>query len=185
MLCQGFLVLFNSTFDTIIAGMMLSIVYMKLVQVLKPYVDDELNRMKEISLWQIFFVFFLALLIKMDNYDNWALTLFVVVVFFAYFILAVMRYMLSCCWKQHAGIMERVSGSTTVAEPDQQKVKTGIEMNRLVSQVPPPVYKNKTMPMTHSSIALTIASETAIVQSPIHTSTTSDDSGRSSAAVEV
>jgi hypothetical protein len=68
--CQGFLVLFQSTSDTIVAGMLLSLVYLKAIQWLAPFKDPMLNRIKETSVWQIFFVFLIALLIKMNDIDS-------------------------------------------------------------------------------------------------------------------
>ena len=67
---QGFLVLFRSTSDTIVAGMLLSLAYLKAIQWLAPFKDPALNRIKETSIWQIFFVFMIALLIKMDDIDS-------------------------------------------------------------------------------------------------------------------
>ena len=90
---QGFLVLFQSTSDTIVAGMLLSLAYLKMVQLLKPYTDQELNRIKETSIWQIFFVFLIALLIKMNDVDKNFLAVCLLLVFFANFAILFGQYL--------------------------------------------------------------------------------------------
>ena len=74
--------LFESTADTIVAGIVLSLIYLKAVQLLQPYADEQLNIIKETSLWQIFFVFLIALLIMMDNVDRDFLTVCLLITFF-------------------------------------------------------------------------------------------------------
>lgn len=81
------MVLFKSTSDTIMAGMMLSLVYLKMVQLLQPFIDPQLNVIKETTLWQIYFVFLIALLIKMDDINSDFLTFCLMLTFFFNFIL--------------------------------------------------------------------------------------------------
>jgi hypothetical protein len=87
-------VLFRSTSDTIVAGMLLSLVYLKAIQWLAPFKDPALNRIKETSIWQIFFVFQIALLIKMDDVDRDLLTACLLFVFFVNFFLMLGQYLL-------------------------------------------------------------------------------------------
>ena len=84
---QGFLILVHSTSVKIFAGIAATLCYLKLVQHFQPYADHELNRMKETSLWQIFSIFFLALLIKTDEIDSSPLKVLLVTTFFADFII--------------------------------------------------------------------------------------------------
>jgi hypothetical protein len=95
--CQGFLVLFRSTSDTIVAGMLLSLAYLKAIQWLAPFKDPALNRIKEISVWQIFFVFMIALLIKMDDIDSDFLAVCLLLVFFVNFLILLGQYLVKCC----------------------------------------------------------------------------------------
>jgi hypothetical protein len=78
-------VLFESTADTIVAGMALSLTYIKVVQLLQPFKDPQLNLIKETSLWQIFFIFLIAMLIKMDEVDSEFLTMCLLLTFFMNF----------------------------------------------------------------------------------------------------
>jgi hypothetical protein len=94
---QGFLVLFRSTSDTIVAGMLLSLAYLKAIQWLMPFQDPELNRIKETSIWQIFFVFQIALLIKMDDVDRDLLTACLLFVFFVNILILLVQYLVQCC----------------------------------------------------------------------------------------
>lgn len=91
-LSQGFLVLFHSTWNTVVAGMLLSLTYLKTVQLLRPFKDPELNRIKETSVWQIFFVFLIALLIKTEEIDSNSLTACLLLVFFFHFFLLLGKY---------------------------------------------------------------------------------------------
>jgi len=49
--------------------MLISLIYLKLMQLLQPFTDPGLNRIKETSIWQIFFVFLIALLLKTNEVD--------------------------------------------------------------------------------------------------------------------
>ena len=93
-LCQGFLILIRSTSYKIMVGTWLTLSYLKLVQHFKPYLDNELNRMKETSLWQIFFIFYLALLIKYDNIDADLLKALLVVTFFANYLMYISHFVI-------------------------------------------------------------------------------------------
>ena len=77
--------LFQSTKDTIVAGMLLSLIY--------------LNRIKETSIWQIFFVFLIALLLKTNAVHSDFLTICLLLVFFGNFILLLGQYLVK--WLQH------------------------------------------------------------------------------------
>jgi hypothetical protein len=94
---QGFLVLFRSTSDTIVAGMLLSLAYLKAILWLAPFKDPALNRIKETSVWQIFFVFLIALLIKMDDIDSDILVVCLMMVFFLNFLIMLGQYLVQCC----------------------------------------------------------------------------------------
>jgi hypothetical protein len=63
-------------------GMLLSLAYLKMIQLLKPFTDPELNRIKETSIWQIFFIFLIALLLKTYEVDGGLLTVCLLLVFF-------------------------------------------------------------------------------------------------------
>mgnify|MGYP003386388082 CR=1 FL=1 len=88
--------LFQSTSDTIVAGMLLSLTYLKLIQLLQPFTDPGLNRIKETSIWQIFFVFLIALLLKTNAVDSDFLTVCLLLIFFMNFILLVGQYVAQC-----------------------------------------------------------------------------------------
>lgn len=85
--------LFQSTSDTIVAGMVLSLIYLKMIQLLKPFTDPGLNRIKETSIWQIFFVLFIALLLKTRAVNSDFLTVCLLLAFFANFILLLGQYL--------------------------------------------------------------------------------------------
>jgi hypothetical protein len=114
-------VLFRSTSDTIVAGMMLSLVYVKAIQWLTPFKDPALNRIKETSLWQIFFVFFIALLIKMNDVDSDFLLVCLLLVFFVNFLILVGQYLLQWCGR-------RVCVSHTAAGQELEKDVGSVEM---------------------------------------------------------
>jgi len=86
-------VLFHSTADTIVAGILLTLVYLKTIQLLHPFADQQLNIIKETSLWQIFLVFFIALLIKMNDVNSDFLTASLILTFFANFLLMGWQWM--------------------------------------------------------------------------------------------
>ena len=92
---QGFLALLPTTADIIVAGIVLSLAYLKAIQVLKPYTDPELNRIKETSIWQVFLVFFIALLMKQNEIDRDILTYWLLLVFFANFVYIIGVYALA------------------------------------------------------------------------------------------
>lgn len=124
--------LFNSTVDTIIAGLMLSLVYLKAVQLLQPFSDPQLNIIKEISLWQIFFVFLIALLIKMNESHYDFLTVCLLVTFFANFILLAGQYvvhLLLGCIAPTAKTLKRQSCNTSSSAVD----ALDIEMESVLS----------------------------------------------------
>jgi hypothetical protein len=98
---KGFLVLFRSTSDTIVAGMLLSLAYLKAIQWLAPFKDPALNLMKETSIWQIFFVFMIAQLIKMDDIDSDFLAICLMLVFFVNFLILLGQYLVQCCGRHH------------------------------------------------------------------------------------
>ena len=53
----------------ILVGLSAALFFIKLCDVYRPFVDDKVQIMKEMSLWQIFLIFLLALLLKADfNY---------------------------------------------------------------------------------------------------------------------
>lgn len=91
----------------IFVGMVATFIYLKLVQHFEPYIDRELNRMKETSLWQIAFILLLALLIKADEINFSALRAFLVITFFANFIV------LLC--EQSVHFIRGRAGATTAA----------------------------------------------------------------------
>jgi hypothetical protein len=105
---QGFLVLFRSTSDTIVAGMLLSLAYLKAIQWLAPFKDPALTRIKETSVWQIFFVFLIALLIKMDDVDGDFLAVCLILVFFVNFLILLGQYLAQRCGC-HACVSRHVS----------------------------------------------------------------------------
>ena len=100
---QGFLVLFQSTSDTIVAGMLLSLIYLKLIQLLQPFTDPGLNRIKETSIWQIFFVFLIALLLHTNSIDSDFLTVCLFVAFFINFILLLGQALVQY-WVRHVHV---------------------------------------------------------------------------------
>jgi len=117
----GVLVLFNSTVDTIMAGVMLTLIYLKAVQLLQPFSDTQLNIIKEISLWQIFFVFLIALLIKMKDSHNDFLAVCLLVTFFANFIFLGGQYaarLLSRCIEPTVKAMKRHSSNASSSVVD-------------------------------------------------------------------
>ena len=130
---QGFLVLFRSTSDTIVAGMLLSLTFLKMVQLLKPYKDQELNRIKETSIWQIFFVFQIALLIKMNDVDGNFLTVCLLLAFFANFVILLGQCLVQYC-ERHVcvplSVFRRHGGD---AEKDVMEVEMKSSMASLVT----------------------------------------------------
>ena len=97
---QGFLVLFQSTSDTIVAGMLLSLTYLKMIQLLRPFADHDLNRIKETSIWQIFFVFLIALLLKNRDVNSDILTICLFLIFFLNFFLLLGQSLVQCGQKR-------------------------------------------------------------------------------------
>jgi hypothetical protein len=131
--CQGFLVLFESTSDTIVAGMVLSLTYLKCIQLLRPFVAPELNHIKETSLWQVFFVFLIALLIRMGDVDRDFLTVCLLLAFFANFVMLGVLYVA----RHYCGCLVTVQiedeGKVSVEERGGGKEVVqgqGFEMNR-------------------------------------------------------
>ena len=101
--------LFQSTSDTIVAGMLLSLTYIKLIQLLQPFTDPELNRIKETSIWQLFFVFQIALLLKTNSGKSEVLSVCLLIVFFINFIILLGKYLVKY-WLRHvcAGMLRGV-----------------------------------------------------------------------------
>lgn len=75
---------------------MLSLAYLKALQVKKPFIDPELNLIKETSIWQIYFVFLIALMIQIDEIDRMVLTMALMFVFFANIIIFVGKWLAHC-----------------------------------------------------------------------------------------
>jgi hypothetical protein len=127
---QGFLVLFRSTSDTIVAGMLLSLAYLKAIQWLAPFKDPALNRIKETSEWQIFFVFLIALLIKLGDTDSDFLVVCLMLAFFANFLILFGQYVVQYCGRY-------VCVPLSVARHEAGKDKA-VELQNVTSLVLPP-----------------------------------------------
>ena len=117
----------ESSSDTIVAGMLLSLIYLRLIHLLQPFTDPGLNRIKETSIWQIFFVFLIALLLKTNAMDSDLLTTWLLLVFFANFILLLGQY-LAQYWLRHAacvcvsrGVTRRASDVEAACVMDMEK----------------------------------------------------------------
>ena len=79
--------------NKIVAGIVISLVYLKMIQVLKPFKDPQLNVIKETSLWQIFFVFQIALVITKDSeVDRNFITFCLMLAFFMNVVILVFQY---------------------------------------------------------------------------------------------
>jgi hypothetical protein len=129
--CQGFLVLFRSTSDTIVAGMLLSLAYLKAIQWLAPFKDPVMNRIKETSLWQIFFVFFIALLIKMDDVNSDMLVVCLMLVFFANFWILLGQYLVQYCGR-HLCVPDTAArrvGNNVMGAVEMQNVTTSLVLS--------------------------------------------------------
>jgi hypothetical protein len=84
----GFLVLINQgSSSQVIIGSLFAIAYVKLHEVYRPYEDSRLNVAKGMSLWQIYFIFFLALIsyAELVNRDDITFNVVVVCVMFINF----------------------------------------------------------------------------------------------------
>ena len=81
----GFLVLvIPGTALQIIIGMLVTVMYMKMCSHYKPFIDDSLDSLKEVTHWQILLVLELALLLRtdaLDQYKTWISVLSVFAVF--------------------------------------------------------------------------------------------------------
>ena len=67
LLLTGVLVIIvNGSAVQIIVGVVVSLVFLKLCGTFNPYIDSKVQSLKEVSQWQIFAVFFLALLLAAD-----------------------------------------------------------------------------------------------------------------------
>ncbi len=81
----GFLVLLiPGTALQIIIGMLVTVMYMKMCSHYKPFIDDALASLKEVTHWQILLVLELALLLRtdaLDEYKTWISVLSVFAVF--------------------------------------------------------------------------------------------------------
>lgn len=81
----GVLVLVNEGSSTqILMGLLFSLVFIKLYELCKPYQDHVIQRIKDISLWQIFFIFGCALLINgeyVESQDTYVVVFMVFVIF--------------------------------------------------------------------------------------------------------
>jgi hypothetical protein len=93
--------------------MLLSLIYLKLVQLLKPHSDPVLNRIKETSIWQIFFVFLIALLLHTNAVESVFLTVCLMLVFFGNFILLLGQYLVQY-WLRHACVWCGVEGEVAM-----------------------------------------------------------------------
>ena len=94
----------------------MTLCYLKLVQYFKPYIDDKLNHMKETSLWQIYVIFFLALLIKYTYVDDKVIKYFLIVTFFANFI--ILFFDITLQYFVVPMIVSRITASTFVTESE-------------------------------------------------------------------
>ena len=68
----------------IIIGMLVTVMYMKMCSHYKPFIDDSLDSLKEVTHWQILLVLELALVLRMDaldEYKTWISVLSVFAVF--------------------------------------------------------------------------------------------------------
>jgi len=68
----------------IIIGMLVTVMYMKMCSHYKPFIDDSLDSLKEVTHWQILLVLELALLLRtdaLDEYKTWISVLSVFAVF--------------------------------------------------------------------------------------------------------
>jgi hypothetical protein len=146
---QGFLVLFRSTSDTIVAGMLLSLAYLKAIQWLAPFKDPALNLMKETTVWQIFFVFLIALLIKMDDFDSGILVVCLMLVFFVNFLILLGQYLLQCCGHRHVCVPD-----TAASHQEEEYKDTGgaVEMQRVTSLVVSPDTPSSSCSSSSSSV---------------------------------
>jgi hypothetical protein len=131
-------VLFRSTSDTIVAGMLLSLAYLKAIQWLTPFKDPALNRIKETSVWQIFFVFLIALLIKMDDVDSEFLAASLLLVFFANIVIWLGQCLVQCCEHNAACVSRQVRDGEKVMKVEMQgsvspAVSSGISVSPAVS----------------------------------------------------
>jgi hypothetical protein len=81
----GFLVLIiPGTALQIIIGMLVTVIYMKMCSHYKPFIDDSLDSLKEVTHWQILLVLELALLLRtdaLDQYKTWISVLSVFALF--------------------------------------------------------------------------------------------------------
>lgn len=67
----GFLVLISQGgYAQIIVGVCLAFTYAKMHDICQPYEDHRLNVVKSISLWQIVFIFSIALISSTNMFDN-------------------------------------------------------------------------------------------------------------------
>ena len=106
------------------AGMLLSLIYLKLIQLLQPFTDPGLNRIKETSIWQIFFVFLIAHFLKTDTIDTDFLTVCLLLVFFCNFILLLGQYLVQHCVRCMRASLPRDLRSQSIAvEKDREKEK--------------------------------------------------------------
>jgi hypothetical protein len=146
-------VLFRSTSDTIVAGMLLSLAYLKAIQWLAPFKDPALTRIKETSVWQIFFVFLIALLIKMDDVDGDFLAVCLILVFFVNFLILLGQYLAQrfgshACVSRHvaseqimgkdmmgAGAVEMQNAASMVVCPDSSSSSSSSSTTTTVSAV--------------------------------------------------
>ena len=104
-----------------------------MIQLLKPFADPKLNDIKETSIWQIFFVFLIALLIKNNDSDSVFLAVCLMVTFFMNFIILGVKFV--------ANWWLRYRSHTTLGDQDGQEVggvaekeEVEVEMNGRLSR---------------------------------------------------
>lgn len=85
----------------IVFGVAISLVFLRIYDVNKPYSDNNLQVLRESSQWQIFLVFFVAMLLKADfgSLDNTALGVFLVLVISATVVYDLLRVLWMFCMR--------------------------------------------------------------------------------------
>jgi hypothetical protein len=119
-----------------VAGMLLSLVYLKAIQWLAPFKDPTLNRIKETSVWQIFFVFTIALLIKMDDIDSDVLTFCLLLAFSINFFIMIGQYLVQSCGRHVVTTTRRRHVDSTNMNKD-STMEDGVEMEITPSSLLP------------------------------------------------
>ena len=131
------------------AGMVLSLTYLKVVQLLQPFTDPWLNQIKETSLWQIFFVFLIALLIEMNDVDRHFLTVCLMLAFFINFIVLGVQWLLRRCGWWSRDSLERNTVThdqdvnSTLVKANPKKSNTSTDQIHIHKRISSPFHINE------------------------------------------